>query len=54
MTSLLSAGLFIIGVGIGMAFSSVIPLPDALNPIKASLWIILLIVGVVLIIKSHN
>ena len=54
MTTFLPAGLFIIGVGIGMAITSVLTIPEALNPVKNILWFILLIIGVALIIKSHN
>ena len=54
MTMFLPAGLFIIGVGIGMAFTSVIPIPDALGLVKNILWFILIIAGVGLIIASHK
>jgi len=54
MSTISTAGLVIIGVGIGMAATSVIPLPAALDPVKNILWFILIIVGLVLVIKSHN
>ena len=54
MASLVQAGLFLIGVGIGTAITSVIAIPEALNPIRHILWFILIIIGVALIIKAHN
>jgi len=47
-------GLFLIGVGVGMAIGGTVPIPDILKPFAAILWFVLILAGVVLIIKSHN
>jgi len=54
MASMVSAGLFLIGVGIGTTIGQVLYLPEQLAFIKPALWIILIVIGVILIIKSHN
>ena len=47
-------GLFLIGVGIGMAVGGTIPIPDLIKPFMPLMWFVLILAGVVLIIKSHN
>ncbi len=49
MTSKVQAGLFLIGVGLGTALPA---FPGPLELFRPWLWIILIIIGIILIIKS--
>lgn len=50
MTSRFQAGIFLIGMGIGVALPT---LPAPLNIINSWVWILLIIVGVILLIKGN-
>jgi high-affinity Fe2+/Pb2+ permease len=51
MGSKRSGGLFLIGMGIGLAFPA---LPNELNMIKNILWLILILAGIFMIIKEGD
>ena len=47
-------GLFLIGIGIGMVLSTVLPIPSDFAFIKPLLWLIFIIIGAILIINSSG
>ncbi len=51
MGSRRSAGLFLVGMGVGIALP---PLPNELNMVKNVFWLILILVGIFLIIKEGD
>ncbi|MDD4251209.1 MAG: hypothetical protein PHX27_03390 [Candidatus ainarchaeum sp.] len=50
MSTKFQAGLFMIGMGLGMALPS---LPEPINFITPWLWILFIIIGVILLVKSN-
>jgi len=54
MASKVSAGLFLIGVGLGTTINQLLPSLGQFDVVKQALWIILIVIGVILIIKAHD
>ncbi len=50
MSTRFQAGLFLIGIGLGIALPS---LPEPITVLSPWLWILFILVGVILIVKSN-